>query len=98
MPLFLAKISATFFQLLPNPLITIDQLNLLKYDNIKSENGFTNFDMGCPSKIFFEEGIKNYAYNWREGGKFSLENKISIVLGNGSTRIIGLFFFIKNLY
>ncbi len=75
MPLFLAKISASFFQLLPNPLITIDQLNLLKYDNIKSKNGFTNFDIGCPSKIFFEEGIKHYAYNWREGGKFSLENK-----------------------
>ncbi len=74
MPLFLAKISASFLQILPNPLITRDQLSLLKYDNIKSENGITNFDIGCPSKIFFEEAINKYAYNWREGGEFSLKN------------------------
>ena len=73
MPIFLAKISASFLQILPNPLITRDQLNLLRYDNIKSENGTTNFDIGCPSKIFFEEGIKKYAYNWRQGGEFSIE-------------------------
>ena len=74
LPLFLANATASIFQLLPTPLITKDQLKLLKYDNIKSENGITNFDIGVPSKIFFEKGIKEYAYNWREGGKFSLEN------------------------
>ena len=73
MPLPIAKISASLMQILPNPLITIDQLKLLKYDNVKSENGITNFDLGCPSKIFFEEGIKKYAYNWREGGEFSIK-------------------------
>ena len=73
LPLFLAKASASIFQLLPNPLITNDQLKLLKYDNIKSINGITNFDIGVPSKILFDKGIKEYAYNWREGGKFSLE-------------------------
>ena len=73
LPLFIAKASASIFQLLPTPLITNDQLNLLKYDNIKSKNGVTNFDIGVPSKIFFDKGIKQYAYNWREGGKFSLE-------------------------
>ncbi len=73
MPLFLAKISASFLQVLPNPLITRDQLNLLRYDNVKSENGITNFDIGCPSKILFDEGIKKYAYNWRQGGEFSIE-------------------------
>ena len=73
LPLFIAKASASIFQLLPTPLITNDQLNLLKYDNIKSKNGVTNFDIGVPSKIFFDKGIKQYAYNWREGGKFSLK-------------------------
>ena len=73
MPLLIAKISASFLEILPNPLITTDQLNLLKYDNVKSDNGITNFDIGCPSKIFFEEAIKKYAYNWREGGKFSIK-------------------------
>ena len=74
LPLFIANTSASIFQLLPTPLITKDQLKLLKYDNIKSQDGITNFDIGIPSKISFEKGIKEYAYNWREGGKFSLEN------------------------
>ena len=69
LPFFFAKMSASIFQLLPSPLITVDQLNLLKYDNIKSKNGITNFDINIPSKIFFEDGIKEYAYNWREGRK-----------------------------
>tara|TARA_B100000900_G_C20563640_1_gene710030 strand:+ start:31 stop:984 length:954 start_codon:yes stop_codon:yes gene_type:complete len=73
MPLFVAKISASLLQILPNPLITRDQLNLLKYDNVKSENGITNFDIGCPSKIFFEQAIEKYAYNWRQGGEFSVK-------------------------
>ncbi len=73
LPLFLAKMSASILQLLPTPLITNDQLKLLKYDNIKSNNGITNFDIGVPSKIFFDIGIKEYAYNWRDGGKFSLK-------------------------
>jgi len=73
MPLPLAKMSAFFFQLFPNPLLTIDQLRLLKYDNVKSEKGTTNFDVGCPSKIFFEKSINNYSYNWRDGGKYSID-------------------------
>ena len=74
LPLFIANVSASIFQLLPTPLITKDQLKLLKYDNIKSQDGITNFDIGIPSKISFEKGINEYAYNWREGGKFSLDN------------------------
>ncbi len=71
-PLFIAKLSASFFQLFPNPLLTLDQLRLLKYSNIKSESGVTNFDIGCPSKLFFEESVKKYSFNWREGGQFSV--------------------------
>ena len=73
MPLSLAKISALFFQLFPNPLLTPDQLRLLKYDNIKSENGITNFDIGCPSKLFFEESVLKYSFNYAEGGQFSIK-------------------------
>ena len=69
----LAKMFAFFFQLLPNPLLTIDQLRLLKYDNVKSEKGTTNFDVGCPSKIFFEKSINDYSYSWRDGGKYSID-------------------------
>ena len=76
MPLMLAKISAFFMQALPEPLITQDQIKLLKYDNIKTENGLTNFDIGCPSKLRFEETVTKYAYNWKEGGQFSNLMKI----------------------
>ena len=74
MPYFLAKMTTAFLQTLPNPLITLDQLNLLKYDNIKSKNNTSNFDIGCPSKQKFEEAVMKYAYTWREGGQFSVKN------------------------
>ena len=71
-PFPLAKLSAKFFQLFPKPLLTEDQLTLLKYDNIKSGNYKTNFDIGCPAKCFFEKEVKKYCYMWREGGQFSI--------------------------
>ena len=74
LPLFLAKFSAKILEKMPNPLLTVDQLNLLKYDNISSKNNMNNFDLGSPSKINFEEGVMKYAYNWREGGQFSVKN------------------------
>ena len=72
-PLPLAKLSAVFFQIMPRPLITLDQLKLLKYDNIVSGKHETNFDIGCPSKITLEEGVMKYAYNWMDGGQYSLK-------------------------
>ena len=74
LPLFLAKFSAKILEKMPNPLLTVDQLNLLKYDNISTKNNMNNFDLGSPSKINFEEGVMKYAYNWREGGQFSIKD------------------------
>ena len=71
-PLPFAKLSAKFFQLFPKPLLTEDQLKLLKYDNINSGNYKTNFDIGCPAKSFFEKEVEKYCYMWREGGQFSI--------------------------
>ena len=62
-----------FLAQLPNPLLTQDQLRLLKYDNIASGKYKTNFDIGLPSKLLFEEEVKKYCYMWREGGQFSTE-------------------------
>ena len=70
-PLILASLSAKFFQLLPNPLLTEDQLRLLKYDNVKSGKYKTNFDIGVPSKKFFDDQVSKYSYMWKEGGQFS---------------------------
>ena len=69
----MARITAKMFQLLPNPLITEDQLKLLKYDNILSGRFKNNFDIGVPSKKYFNEEVKKYSYMWREGGQFSIE-------------------------
>ena len=76
-PLFAAKISANFFELLPNPLLTRDQLRLLKYDNIASGKYKTNFDIGVPSVKYFDEEVKKYSYMWRDGGQFSTEKYLS---------------------
>ena len=72
-PLALAKLSAKFFEMLPNPLLTSDQLKLLKYDNIQSGKYKTNSDLGIPSVRFFEKEVKKYCYMWRDGGQFSTE-------------------------
>ena len=71
LPLVLAKFSAKFFEILPNPLLTVDQLKLLKYDNIKSGKYKTNMEIGAPSVKLFEDEIEKYCYMWRDGGKFS---------------------------
>ena len=74
LPLFIAKLSAKFFQLMPNPLLTVDQLKLLKYDNIASGKYKTNFDYGMIATKKFEEEIKLYSFNWTKGGQFSKKN------------------------
>jgi len=76
-PLPIAKLTATLFEILPNPLLTRDQLKLLKYDNIKSGKYKTNSDIGIPSVRFFDQEVKKYSYMWREGGQFSTEKYIS---------------------
>ena len=70
-PLFVAKITAFIFQLFPKPLITLDQLKLLKYPNIPSGKNKTNFDIKIPSFANFENEVKKYSYMWREGGQFT---------------------------
>ena len=71
LPLFAAKITAKVFELMPSPLITTDQLRLLKYDNVVSNNYATNSNIGVPAKKIFENEIKRYSYMWREGGQYS---------------------------
>ena len=71
LPLFIAKMSAQLFQLFPKPLLTLDQLKLLKYDNIPSKKYQTNFDIGVPSTKMFEQEVEKYCYMWKEGGQFS---------------------------
>ena len=76
-PLFIASFTAKIFQLLPKPLITEDQLRLLKYDNILSGKYKSNFDIGVPSTKYFNEEVKKYCYMWREGGEYSTEKYLN---------------------
>ena len=73
-PLFIAKINAIFFQIFPKPIITLDQLKLLNYDNIASGKYKTNFDLGVPSIHKFDTEVSKYSYMWKEAGEFSKKN------------------------
>ncbi len=73
LPLPIAELTARFFEILPNPLLTRDQLRLLKYNNIPTGKYKTNSDIGVPSKRFFDQEVKKYCYMWKVGGQFSTE-------------------------
>ena len=72
-PLRIAELTARLFEILPNPLLTRDQLRLLKYNNISTGKYKTNSEIGIPSVRFFDKEVKKYCYMWREGGQFSTE-------------------------
>ena len=70
-PIFIANIMATFFQILPKPLITKDQIKLLFYDNIPSGRYKTNFDIGKDFVLKFENEVEKYCYMWKEAGEYA---------------------------
>ena len=71
MPISLARMIAHFFELLPKPLITNDQLRLLKYDNVLSRKYKSNndFEFNCSSR--FEVEVNKYSYMWKNEGEYS---------------------------
>jgi len=71
MPLLIAKVIAKILGKLPKPLITSDQLNLLKYDNILSGKYKTNLDLGIEANKKFDIEIESYSFNWKDGGGYS---------------------------
>ena len=72
MPLLMGNITANLMEaFMPNPLITKDQLRLLKYDNVASGKYKTNFDYEIPANLKFEDEINKYSYMWRESGQFA---------------------------
>ena len=73
LPLAIANFSAKLFELLPNPILTRDQLRLLRYDNIPSGKYKTNSDIGIPSVRIFDKEVYKYCHMWREAGQFSTD-------------------------
>ena len=72
-PKSLAKIFAKSSEFLPTPLITLDQLRLLKYDNIATGKNKTQNDFGFKADLKFENEVKKYSYMWTERGEYSRE-------------------------
>jgi len=70
-PLKIAKIVAILFEMFPKPLITKDQLRLLRYDNVLSKENKSNIDFGIKANLKFEEEILKYSYMWKSGGQYS---------------------------
>ena len=77
LPLPLAELSARIFEIMPKPILTRDQLRLLKYDNVLSGKYKSNYEIGVPSKRYFDDEVKKYCYMWKEGGQFSTEKYMS---------------------
>ncbi len=70
-PTPIAKIFAKTSEILPTPLITLDQLRLLKYNNIATGNFKTQNDYGFKADLKFENEVKKYSYMWTERGEYS---------------------------
>ncbi|MDA9726401.1 complex I NDUFA9 subunit family protein [Candidatus Pelagibacter sp.] len=77
LPYQIAKLSAKILQLFPKPLLTEDQLKLLRYDNCISGKYKNNFDIGLESVREFKNEIDKYSYNWRTGGQFANKNNVN---------------------
>ena len=55
--------------MLPNPLLTPDQVDMLKYNNIVSGDYFTLKDLGITGTTI-QVILPKYIYRFRAGGQF----------------------------
>lgn len=69
-PFALMHIPATFFQFLPNPPVTRDQLYLLEQDNVVGKAAKDFADLGIKPQAV-EAHISDYLAHLRPGGRFS---------------------------
>jgi NADH dehydrogenase len=74
LPFALASVQAKFLQLLPSPMLTVDQVELLKSDNVVSDeaarNGrvLENLDVRATA---LETVVPAYLYRFRKAGQFT---------------------------
>ena len=69
-PWGIAKFQSYFLQMLPNPLLTPDQVELLKYPNITSGNYPTLKDLGITGTAI-QSVLPKYVQRFRVGGEFN---------------------------
>jgi len=68
-PYGFAKFQSYFLQMMPNPLLTPDQVELLKYNNIVSGDHPTLKDLGITGTPI-KNILSKYIYRFRTGGQF----------------------------
>ena len=68
-PWSFAKFQSYFLQMLPNPLLTPDQVELLKYSNVVSGDYPTLKDLGIAGTTI-QSILPKYIYRFRAGGQF----------------------------
>jgi uncharacterized protein YbjT (DUF2867 family) len=72
-PFWAAKLKASFLQLMPTPLLTTDQVELLRYDNVVSDEAirdgrtFAAFGI-APSSV--SSIVPSYLWRFRKAGQF----------------------------
>ena len=66
----LARYQAKMMQLLPTPLLTEDQVEMLKYDNVISGEYPTIKDLNIDPKTI-DSILPDYIYRFRKGGQFA---------------------------
>jgi uncharacterized protein YbjT (DUF2867 family) len=80
LPFPVAKFQASFLQLLPKPLLTVDQVELLRRDNVVSEDalreGRTLAALGIEP-VAMESVVPYYLSRFRKAGQFSDQRMIS---------------------
>ena len=78
LPFGIATIQAAFLQLLPNPLLTIDQVRLLKKDNVVSPTAAGLSDLGItPTSV--EAVVPSYLWRYRSRGEYAEEPRKDFV-------------------
>ena len=68
-PFGFAKFQSYFLQMMPNPLLTPDQVELLKYNNVVSGDYPTLQDLSITGTSL-QSILPKYIYRFREGGQF----------------------------
>jgi len=68
-PFGVAKFQSYFLQMMPNPLLTPDQVEMLKYNNIVTGEYPTLENLGISGKTI-QSILPKYIYRFRTGGQF----------------------------
>lgn len=72
-PFWIARIQASFLQILPKAPLTVDQVNLLQYDSVVSQaaeaEGRTLDGLGIEATAY-QSVVPSYLYRFREHGQF----------------------------